>query len=468
MKHWLFFLVALIGVPPGFASGQSPMDFAKGLVVDGEGDASIYRFTLPEYVYEGMVRHDFGDIRVFNAQDEEVPFSLRSPGDERFRQDIPQPRSLLVFPLFLDEKQKEQSDRMSVRIAMDGNGAIIDVNNTPGIESHHNRPAFYLVDLSKTKDKPQRLSFTWSDASHDQMVHIRISESRDLDHWVTLVGSAVLADIRFGNETLARNSVDLPGFSSPYLKVTVLDRDTDFRLTGITGHYSAVRVQDEKRWRWSTIQGKPSESGPLDFIYELDHPLPYERINISFPQKNTLARVTLKSKNASMESWRTVYQGLLYNLTMKGTAFEKTEVECGMKTDTQWLLSVDPDGGGIGKGTPTLELGWMPHTLYFVARGQRPFKVAYGSGRVGPGKDGVNPLLRDMGKDHEEEFVKEATLHTVVELGGRKQLEIPRDPVPWKRIVLWVILLGGVCLCAWMALSLYRQMGRSRGDDEDR
>lgn len=462
MKAWLVALMVLIGFSPVYGDEYVPMDFAKGIVLDCDKGASIYRFTLPEHVYEGMVRYDFGDIRVFNAQDEEVPFTLKTPGEERFKKDTPEPHPLVLYPIFRNSIKEDATGRVSVHIVTDKNGAIIDVGNTPKNERQSSgTPDFYLVDLSKLADKPDSLEFKWNMVTNEHMAHIRIEESRDLDHWTRLVSSAVLADIRFGGNTLTRNTVSLPRIDAPYLKITMLDQDDPFRIESVTGNYSPIHIRDDNRWHWTVIKGTPSNTGAFDFEYTLTHPLPYERLRVSFPQKNTLARVTLKSKQDKIEPWTTDYIGLLYNLTMKGTFFEKTEVACYRHTDNQWLLSIDPNDGGIGKGIPSLELGWMPQTLYFVARGEGPFTVAYGSGTAEPWKGGVNALLSGMEKKDEKQFIMEASMTSVIELGGRKQLEKPKGPVPWKRIILWAILLGGVCLCAWMALSLVRQMGDS-------
>lgn len=464
MKSWLMVLMGLIGVSPVFGAEQVPMDFAKGIVLNCEGGASIYRFTLPEYVYEGMVRYDFGDIRVFNAQNEEVPFTLKSPGDERLKKNTPQPQTLIVYPVFGNGEDRDSGGGVSVHIVTDKTGAIIDVNNIPEGQRKTSTPDYYLVDMSKLDDKPDSLEFQWAMSSNEHMAHIRILESPDLDHWATLVGSAVLADIRFGNNTLTRNTVSLPRFDAPYLKIVMTDQADSFTVESVTGHYNPMNIQDEKQWRWLAVTGTKSSTGLMDFEYGLSHPLPYDRIRVAFPQANTLARVTLKGKNGATGAWTTCFSGLLYNLTMMGTAFEKTEVNCGRQSDNQWLLSVEPGDGGIGKGVPALELGWIPQTLYFVARGEGPYTVAYGSGTVGPWAGRVDSLLSGMDKNDEQHFIMSASMNSVIELGGRKQLEKPKEPLPWKRIMLWVILVGGVCLCAWMALSLVRQMGASSQD----
>jgi hypothetical protein len=54
----------------------SPLDFAFGLPVITTQEAAAYRFPLPLTVYQGSVRADLGDIRLFNAGGVAVPFSL--------------------------------------------------------------------------------------------------------------------------------------------------------------------------------------------------------------------------------------------------------------------------------------------------------------------------------------------------------------------------------------------------------
>jgi hypothetical protein len=58
----------------------APQDFARGSIIQTMNEASVQRVTLPQDVYEWVVQPDLGDLRVYNADQEEVPYALqRSP-----------------------------------------------------------------------------------------------------------------------------------------------------------------------------------------------------------------------------------------------------------------------------------------------------------------------------------------------------------------------------------------------------
>src|SRR5882757_8338283 len=59
------------------AAELSPQAFAFGLPINMATQAAAYRFTVPLAVYQNTFRDDLADLRVFNAQSESVPYSLR-------------------------------------------------------------------------------------------------------------------------------------------------------------------------------------------------------------------------------------------------------------------------------------------------------------------------------------------------------------------------------------------------------
>jgi hypothetical protein len=54
-----------------------------------------------------------------------------------------------------------------------------------------------------------------------------------------------------------------------------------------------------------------------------------------------------------------------------------------------------------------------------------------------------------------------ATLGARRELGGPARLAPTAAEFPWKRALLWAVLAMGVCLLAWMAYRLFKEMGGS-------
>ena len=49
------------------ANAESPSDFAFRIPLVTDGEAAFFRVELPPPVYEGAVRRDLGDLRIFNG-----------------------------------------------------------------------------------------------------------------------------------------------------------------------------------------------------------------------------------------------------------------------------------------------------------------------------------------------------------------------------------------------------------------
>ena len=71
MRRLVVCCVSLLAACAAFA--QSPGDFAFRLPVRAEGEHAFLRLEIPDAVYEGIVRADLGDLRLFNGDGEIVP-----------------------------------------------------------------------------------------------------------------------------------------------------------------------------------------------------------------------------------------------------------------------------------------------------------------------------------------------------------------------------------------------------------
>src|SRR5262245_31677002 len=59
------------------AAAESPRDYSWGMDLALDGDATYYELAVPREVYEGGVRADLRDLRIFDAAGEIVPFAFR-------------------------------------------------------------------------------------------------------------------------------------------------------------------------------------------------------------------------------------------------------------------------------------------------------------------------------------------------------------------------------------------------------
>jgi hypothetical protein len=221
---------------------------------------------------------------------------------------------------------------------------------------------------------------------------------------------------------------------------------------------------------WKTIDGQPV-NGPAEaektvaaFEYDSGAHLPADRLRLRFAEKNTLLSVALFSRNDPQSPWRYLQKGIFYDLEFTHTTLLQDTLTLKQTSDRYWRLEIAKETLGDPQTIPTVALGWLPHELLFVARGQGPFMLAYGSARLDEKERAdtvANPLAQIMATDKHLDL-KEATLQPKTTLGGPDLLTPAPPPLPWRKWLLWGVLLLGVGFIARMAYSLVKSMGKEK------
>jgi hypothetical protein len=75
-----------------------------------------------------------------------------------------------------------------------------------------------------------------------------------------------------------------------------------------------------------------------------------------------------------------------------------------------------------------------------------------------PAANSIEPLIAQFEKERGYGISRSAMLSEPVEERGAAAL-VSKETFPWKKIILWVILVGGVNLLGILAWRLYRQIG---------
>ena len=151
------------------AADPTPRDFAYGIPVVTTRDAAVYRFALPLAVYRDTTREDLGDVRIFNAQGEAVPYSLMRA--------VPPPRArepaigLPLFPL-----------RGTAHIVMDGQHIAIEspgssVNLRTQPVDPNTTVNQYVLDGRMMNAAVAALELNWPDTAVDYSGRIKVEAS---------------------------------------------------------------------------------------------------------------------------------------------------------------------------------------------------------------------------------------------------------------------------------------------------
>lgn len=432
-------------------------DFAFGYSLEVDGDGAIYSLYLNEDIYKGMTRSDRADIRVFNSQGIAIPHYLRRNEQQTRLTQVSADMEPPFFPLYKDGHAGTQTDS-NVHITTNDQGTIIDINY--GKKDPQLRElAGYIIDISKLEQVPNGMLLSWTEGQISFVSALQIETSDDLSHWRSLVGRATISHLQYGQHTLLQNRVELPPRKAKYLRLNWESKKA-LTLDKVILSFADSYTMEPQPRQWSEIAADRFDDKTQSYYFDTRGKRPVDRISIGLPQRNTLVQANIESADAIQGPWYNRYHGLLYDLQQDGERLTSPDILLPVNSDRYWRVNVFAEEGQLG-GEPVLKLGWIPEQLLFVAQGEAPFTLAFGSGRINSTSTPLSQLLGNQTQQQQDKLIKPAKLGSRIALGDASRLEPRQPPLDWKRYILWAVLVLGVVLLAFMALRLYKQMDHS-------
>ena len=438
-------------------AAEMPNDFAYAMPIVAAPGETFYEVALPPALYRGVAHADLRDIRVFNGKDEAVPHALRPQAATTTA--AAGTVSLPFFPL-RGEPARDIGE-LRVRVQKRADGTLVDIRSDGKRDGAAKVNRGYLLDASQSKQSLRALVFDWKPAHGGYSAKVRIEGSDDLARWNTVVNDAPLLELEFGGHRLEMKRVPFRALTYKYLRVSWVPGQKGFELTRVRAE--TVPATREAERTWIALPAPTPGKLPGEFEYDLAGFVPFDRLRIELPQANTIANIDILAREKPADEWRLIGTALVYRLQRDGVDVASPEIRIASRGQRALLLRVDQKGGGIGSGTPLVHLGWIPQHLLFAARGEGPFRLAYGPHAAREAAFPLRSLLPPSGA--EPAFaVQPATLGEPVALAGEARL---RAPIDYKRWVLWATLILGVAVVGGMAYRLLRQMARPPGTPPD-
>jgi hypothetical protein len=424
--------------------GSSPNDFAYRMQVSGTADSAAYRVALPLALYQKIVHADLSDLRVFNGSGEQVPFAIERPASGTVSNAA---TALLLFPL-----QDDSSATLdAVKVTIESGRSAINVQ-TGRQALPTGRINTYLVD-GRSLDVPvAALRLEWPQDAAEFAGRVRVEASDSLGDWRSVAGANPVANLHSGAERLVEQRVEFSPTKAKYWRLSWVGPAAPFVLTSLFAEPARQNV--DARHGSLNVAASPSKKPPGEYEYDLGARLPVDRVNLELPDTNTVVEVELLSRAHATDAWHTVRRCGFYRLHSDGEELRNGPVSVALNTNRHWLLRTNPRSGGLGSVAPHLVVEWVPHEVVFVARGAGPFYVAYGSATADSAAVSLAGLPKNLS-------IASASLSEPQLLGGDVRLKAPPEPYAWKAALLWVILIAGAALLAWMAFRLSREFSRT-------
>ena len=452
------FLIAFIAAS---AHAERPSDFASGVPLSSSGVSSFQRVVVPAAVYEGVVRADLADVRMFNADGEVVPYAwLPRPAAARARPDAV---ALPLFPLYVDRDRRDVSG-ISLSVVRNSAGAAIDIKSTDAVPGPGQELGGFVLDASALTEPLSALVFTMPEAVGAPTMHLRVDASDDLAIWRSVAPDAVLVYIESGGRRLVRDRVEIQATRAKYLRLSWTVGRPVIEFTSVGAEFADKVIEAPRQWR--ILQGAPVAGHEGEFEYDLGGAYPIDRIDVVLAEPNSVVPTQILARANPADPWQFVGSTVFYRLREPGGDVASVPASVTGGERRYWLLRFDPRSGASASVAPPMRAGWQPGELVFAARGSQPFTLAYGNRLAGPGALPITTLV--PGYDAAKGLspgVLMALAGPAVALGGPDRL---REPPDVKRWMLWASLALGALVLGWMAWRLSREMGAApeSGDAE--
>ena len=432
------------------ASAAPRDEFAYAAPLELAGAGPAHQLSLPLHVYRNTVTPGRADLRVVNADGEVVPYALLGgavPGPPA----EPRRRTLPFYPLHGDAAQGVAALRFSLRGA-DGTLEVASGGASP------TRPLIgYLVDARQIDTPVGAWSFQWEDPVADFDVTVRLHSSDDLLDWQP-AAVGVLADLRQGERRFVRRELEVGARRARFWRLSWDAPTAPLVLREARAALQASTASPSRAVLSLSVAAVTGHAG--EFTAELPGRLPIDHLNVPLPAVNTVAVATFESRPAADAAWQPVARVDLYRVApAKSGAAEirNGDAHIAVNTDPLWRIRIEPADAVPAAAGLMLELSWQPQALVFLARGRAPFTLLYGNAQAQPAAVPAETLLagvRPPGGG--APAVSAASLGTPVVAGGLERLEPLPPPLPWKRWILWGVLIVGALLLLAMAWRLAR------------
>jgi hypothetical protein len=439
----------MLAASPILAAPPSKNDYANGMSIEAPYAQPMIEVLLPEEVYRTATRDDLGDLRVFNAEGMPVPHAFcatSQTSDEEVTE-----KSLPVFVLSGREQVYTSGARVEVQTSA---GTRVGVNDSSAPETEVVNRLIHIIDASEV-DRPLRaIRFDWSSSDGASEVKVRIEASDDLDRWRTIVPTSTLLLVQQGGQELRRELIKLPTQEYEYLRVQRVDGGPPLAINSVIAEQVVAGEDVEPVWFGANrLQSNEAEV----MLFDAAHVAPVSYARFKLPRENSSVGVTIQSRSDEESPWYTRWSGESYIVVTDTTRRESPPARFKPTTDRLWRVQVlnDPQ---LYQGA-SLELGYYPSRVRFLAQGAGPFTVAFGSRRAEAARPAqCDGLLADVSAADRERMVEAGYAGAVVALGGDQALQALPKKTPLKVVVLWVVLVVGVALLVGMALSLLQRV----------
>ena len=413
----------------------------------GQADQPLQRIALPLDVLLAATRSSLADIAVFNREGKALPHAVtRAEGETLERE-----RRLPVheFSQFLSQRSKTVTTREQSSQA--GSVSELETTETLAVETERK---IYLIELAGEGTSPplQRIELDWSHQPAEQLLQLKVEAGNDLNRMRTISKSVSLSN-RSSEDPAWRTLRNIPR-DTKYLRLTPAESTSRFVLHRATGFYRE-KLPDPVLSRRIATTPVVSDDGETYYHFAIPTRVSPRNVRIIPAESHSVIRGDLyTSREGFDQRFPLLRQFRQHNINGPEVKPEPPiEVRRG-DYDEIWIRPYEPQSS-----PPQVELAYSEYQVVFLGDGLDPYYLAWGNLESANHADSLTPLLEN-GLDDARRRSTLVEMGPIEEAGGEQRL-MPASVLPWKKWLLWGLLILAAALAARMAVGLYREMNQA-------
>ncbi len=459
IKFWFICLIFFANTPTLFAApntnhtAHTVKDFAYSASLSN-ANTSLREIEIPIALYENIKRKDYGDLRLFNADGQIVPHQFNHSTPHK---NVYQSTPLVFYPL--SQKEAQNTNNIQVIISQKSKESHLRVDQK-FVENNPQEPNEYQYIIENKIDNKKhspllcQLKLNWTQSQPSSVIRFKLESSNQLQQWRTLSHNLTVSKLNYDGSQLIHNQVNFPCTSQKYLRLTWLQPSQSTQLSHIEGVYT-YKQNNETRW---INTGKPPIQKDGHWFFESPVIAAISSIEFIAPNDGLLYKGALYSRHNEKEKWRYRTEVNQYQLNLGETSLQSSPLTFSATSDRYWKMNLKTESQLSPNQLPDIKLGWIPKQLYFLAQGNEPFTIAFGNPNIKPAhNNGLNDLINSIKQSKAN--IDQVQIEAIT---SHNKTFKSNSELPWKQIVLWIVLILGTLLMGLMAYRLYQQMNEDK------
>jgi hypothetical protein len=238
-----------------------------------------------------------------------------------------------------------------------------------------------------------------------------------------------------------------------YLRLTPLGNVTHFELQRVTGHYRDSGSAPVLRQRTETASLQDGDT--LYYTARVSSQVNAEALRVIPATPNSMISGQLYA------SWDAANTRSLLQREFRQHNIDNADIRpsAPIRLARRPYRSIALTSATTLSAAPAIELIYPQYELLFLGDGNAPYTLAWGNYASAGAASDLSAIIQGS-LQQAQQNAGLASLGAITEAGGAARLT-PQPALPWKKWLLWTLLVLIAIVIARMALKLYREMNQS-------